>query len=95
MSTSKDIRTLCASCRAEYDLAGYVTVKIWAKNKEECDHCRVRNGWTYEVRDLYEVPEKPKKKRRRKKKKKHLRSSVGESAENSQFRCREFESRRR
>ena len=78
MGESKDLRTLCNSCRAEYQEAGFELVKIWVKYKEECDWCRVRLGWTYEVKT-----------------RDHLRSSVGESAESSQFRCREFESRRR
>ena len=78
MRRSKDIRTLCASCRAEYEDAGFETIKVWVKNKEECDRCRVMMGWTYEIR-----------------KKDHLRSSIGKSAEHSQFRGCEFKSRRR
>lgn len=79
MSKSKDIRTLCASCRAEYEEAGFELIKVWVKNKEECDWCRVRLGWTYEIRG----------------KRQHLRSSDGKSAGYSQFRGREFKSRRR
>ena len=76
MGKSKDIRTLCNSCKAEYEEAGFELIKIWVKNKEECDWCRVRLGWTYEVRE-------------------HLRSSDWKSTESSQFRGREFKSRRR
>lgn len=79
MSMSKDIRTLCTSCRAEYEEAGFELIKIWVKNKEECDWCRVRLGWTYEVRGQ----------------KQHLRSSKGKSNGYSQTGRREFKSRRR
>ena len=50
MRKSKDIRTLCASCRAEYEDAGFETIKVWVKCKEECDRCRINMGWTYEIR---------------------------------------------
>ena len=51
MGVSRDIRTLCDSCRAEYIEAGYYLRKIWVKNKEECDRCLVKMGWTYELLD--------------------------------------------
>ena len=49
MRRSGEIRTLCASCRADYWDAGFKTVSIHAKFKEQCDRCRVRMGWTYRV----------------------------------------------
>ena len=49
MSSSKDIRTLCASCRAEYWNAGYRTISVYTQYKEQCDRCRVKMGWTYIV----------------------------------------------
>ena len=49
MRNSMNIRTLCASCRAKYWEAGYITKSMHAKVKEECDVCRVRLGWTYIV----------------------------------------------
>ena len=70
MSKSKDIRTLCASCRAEYELAGFEVKKIRVKNKEECDRCRIKTGWAYEIRDKSEKPAVRKRRRRRRKKKK-------------------------
>ena len=51
MRKSKDIRTLCASCRAEYKEAGFELIKVWVKNKEECDRCRTNLGWTYEIKN--------------------------------------------
>lgn len=53
--SARDIRTLCDSCRAEYQEAGFVLIKVWVKNKEECDKCRVRLGWSFEVRDEYHL----------------------------------------
>lgn len=43
----KDVRTLCYSCKAEYQCAGYKTKLIWTEYKEPCDKCRVRMGWLY------------------------------------------------
>ena len=45
----RDIRTLCKSCKAEYEEAGYKLIKVWVKNKDECDRCLVRMGWSYEI----------------------------------------------
>lgn len=33
MRMSKDVRTRCASCRAEYQEAGFEMIKVWVKNK--------------------------------------------------------------
>ena len=49
MRRTKDVRTLCASCRAEYWEAGYRTISLHSRTKEECDKCRVRMGWTYYI----------------------------------------------
>lgn len=49
---SKDIRTLCASCLSEYKEAGYDVRLIWSDVKEECDRCRVRYGWQYEIKKV-------------------------------------------
>ena len=49
MGYARDIRTLCNSCRDEYFEAGYQLKKVWVKNKEVCDKCRVRLGWSYEM----------------------------------------------
>lgn len=55
----KDIRTLCASCLNEYQRAGYKLKLIWSFNKEECDRCRIKYGWTYEIEPvLFEKQEK-------------------------------------
>ena len=51
MMSGRDLRTLCDSCRAEYQEAGFELVKVWVKNKEECDKCRVKLGWTFEVQE--------------------------------------------
>ena len=53
MKDERDIRTLCNSCKAEYEEAGYQLIKVWVKNKEECDHCLVRMGWNYEIVDHF------------------------------------------
>ena len=54
MDDRRDIRTLCNACRAEYKMAGFRLVKVWVKNKEECDRCLVRMGWTYELIDYHQ-----------------------------------------
>lgn len=76
----KDVRTLCSSCRAEYEEAGYRLKKVWVKYKEECDRCRYWLGWKYEITESENH---------------HLRSSAGKSTEKSRFRRSEFDSRRR
>ena len=46
----KDIRVLCYSCLEEYRRAGYSATLIWSKTKEECDVCRIKYGWQYEIK---------------------------------------------
>lgn len=53
MRNVRDIRTLCKSCKAEYEEAGYELIKVWVRNKEECDRCLVRMGWSYEIVDHF------------------------------------------
>ena len=50
----RDIRTLCTSCRIEYEKAGYRLILIWSEKKDKCDLCRVKYGWTYEVKREFE-----------------------------------------
>ena len=53
MNDAIDVRTLCDSCRAEYEYAGYNLRLLWAKNKEPCDRCRVNLGWAYELQEHF------------------------------------------
>lgn len=53
MGNVRDIRTLCSSCRAAYEEAGYQLIKVWVKHKDACDHCLVRMGWSYEIADHF------------------------------------------
>lgn len=48
----KDIRVLCSSCLSEYREAGYRVYLIWTEKKESCDKCRIRMGWTYEIKQM-------------------------------------------
>ena len=49
--SANDTRTLCDSCRAKYQDAGFELIKVWVKYKEECDVCRVKMGWSFKVRE--------------------------------------------
>jgi len=52
MKKRVDTRTLCGACRLDYRNSGYALTKISGQtHKEECDICRVRKGWEYEVDD--------------------------------------------
>ena len=46
----RDIRTLCPSCLSEYREAGFRAYLIKSGEREYCDRCRVRMGWSYEIK---------------------------------------------
>ena len=50
MKRGIDTRTLCGTCRADYENSGYMFSKIREQQcKDNCDLCRIRKGWEYEV----------------------------------------------
>lgn len=45
-------RCLCNKCVSDYELAGYTVKRLYKiKNKDQCDKCFVRYGWTYSIKN--------------------------------------------